>query len=123
MTRVLTFDPPALDALVHRATGHRPTRVESMPGGASTRRYLRVHTPAVSLVAMFVPDAAPEEISSGAHPADHGGSRWPFLEVHALLHGRGVRVPGVITPSQAAINGTRVPASYRFHLPNGHCAP
>ena len=32
-----------------------------MPGGASTRRYLRVRTPAASLVAMFVPDAAPEE--------------------------------------------------------------
>jgi N-acetylmuramate 1-kinase len=85
---VLTFDPEALDTLVHRATGQRPTRVEPMPGGASTRRYLRVRTPAASLVAMFVPDAAPEEITSGAAPA-----RWPFLEVHALLHDRGVRVP------------------------------
>jgi N-acetylmuramate 1-kinase len=87
---VLTFDPEALDTLVHRATGHRPTRVEPMPGGASTRRYLRVHTPATSLVAMFVPDAAPEEVSS--EPAS-GVARWPFLEVHALLDGRGVRVP------------------------------
>jgi aminoglycoside/choline kinase family phosphotransferase len=93
---VPTFDPHALDTLVHRATGHRPTIVEPMPGGASTRRYLRVRTPGASLVAMFVPDAAPEEITAGARPAGHGGPRWPFLEVHALLHGRGVRVPGVI---------------------------
>jgi aminoglycoside/choline kinase family phosphotransferase len=98
---VLTFAPLALDTLVHRATGHRPTMVEPMPGGASTRRYLRVRTPAASLVAMFVPDAAPEEITSNAsaQPASHGGARWPFLEVHALLHGRGVRVPGVIAES------------------------
>ncbi len=88
--RVLTFDPEALDTLVHRATGHRPTAVEPMPGGASTRRYLRVRTPASSLVAMFVPDAAPEEITSSASTAP---ARWPFLEVHALLDGRGVRVP------------------------------
>jgi N-acetylmuramate 1-kinase len=88
---VLTFDPGALAALVHRATGHPATAVDPMPGGASTRRYLRVRTPGASFVAMFVPDAAPEEITSGAAPA-----RWPFLEVHALLHGRGVRVPAVI---------------------------
>ena len=87
---MLTFDPEALDTLVHRATGHRPTGIEPMPGGASTRRYLRVRTPAASLVAMFVPDAAPEEITSGA---TGGSARWPFLEVHALLDGRGVRVP------------------------------
>src|SRR5262245_26334178 len=62
-----------------------------MPGGASTRRYLRVRTPAASLVAMFVPDAAPEEITSGGPTA-----RWPFLEVHGLLDDRGVRVPRVL---------------------------
>jgi hypothetical protein len=88
---VLTFDPQALDALVLRATGHAPAEVIPMPGGASTRRYLRVRTPARSFVAMFVPDAAPEEITSGAAP-----TRWPFLEVHELLHGRGVRVPHVV---------------------------
>lgn len=59
-----------------------------MPGGASTRRYLRVRTPAASMVAMFVPDARPEEITAGAV-----GPRWPFLEVHELLSSRGVRVP------------------------------
>jgi aminoglycoside/choline kinase family phosphotransferase len=88
---VLTFDPEALAALVLRATGHRPTAVEPMPGGASTRRYLRVRTRATSLVAMFVPDAAPEEATSGA-----ASTRWPFLEVQELLRGRGVRVPGVL---------------------------
>jgi aminoglycoside/choline kinase family phosphotransferase len=88
---VLTFDPEALDALVHRATGHPPAHVDPMPGGASTRRYLRVRTPDASCVAMFVPDAAPEEVTSGQAP-----SRWPFLEVQELLHGRGVSVPRVL---------------------------
>jgi len=65
-----------------------------MPGGASTRRYLRVRTPGAALVAMFVPDARPEEITHGPVAA-----RWPFLEVHALLSGRGVRVPEVLAES------------------------
>jgi aminoglycoside/choline kinase family phosphotransferase len=93
-TTVLTFDPEALAQLVLRATGHRPTEVVAMPGGASTRRYFRVRTPSVALVAMFVPDARPEEITAGAVSA-----RWPFLEVHELLRGRGVRVPSVIAES------------------------
>ena len=88
---MLTFDPEALARLVVQATGHRPVAVDDMPGGASTRRYLRVRAPATSLVAMFVPDATPEEVTSGAARA-----RWPFLEVHALLHARGVRVPGLV---------------------------
>ena len=88
---MLTFDPGALDALVHRATGHPATAVDPMPGGASTRRYLRVRTPEASFVAMFVPDATPEEVTSGL-----SGARWPFLEVHGLLRDRGVRVPGVV---------------------------
>lgn len=63
-----------------------------MPGGASTRSYYRVHTGAepASLVAMFVPDSAPEEVTSGARR-----ERWPFLEVRDLLESRGVRVPRV----------------------------
>ncbi len=86
---MLELDPAALRRLVVRATGADPAAVEPMPGGASTRRYLRVTTTTGSAVAMFVPDAAPEEITNGsAAPA-----RWPFLEVHALLDGRGVRVP------------------------------
>lgn len=90
---MLTFQPEALERLVQRATGHTPTHVEAMPGGASTRRYFRVTLPASPhrLVAMFVPDARPEEVTKG------GGERekWPFLEVHALLDARGVRVPRV----------------------------
>ena len=99
---MLTFDRRALEALVHRATGDHPTGIEPMPGGASTRSYLRVRTPTATLVAMFVPDATPEEISSAARqvtPGSPGGvppARWPFLEVHALLRSRGVRVPGVL---------------------------
>ncbi len=86
-----TFDPEALDLLVLRAAGRRPAEVVPMPGGASTRRYLRVHAGDVSYVAMFVPDAAPEEVTAGAPTP-----RWPFLEVRALLEGRGVRVPALV---------------------------
>lgn len=68
-----------------------------MPGGASTRRYLRVRTEVTSFVAMFVPDGTPEEVTSGAPPA-----RWPFLEVQALLHRHGVRVPAVVAEDCAA---------------------
>ena len=92
---MLTFDPEALERLVIQATGHRSAEVDAMPGGASTRRYLRVRTPEGaphgSLVAMFVPDGTPEEITAGGPTA-----RWPFLEVHALLHAHGVRVPALL---------------------------
>src|ERR1700722_14357682 len=87
---MLTFDAQALETLVHRATGHLPAAVDPMPGGASTRRYFRVRAGDASFVAMFVPDTAPEEVTSGPVSA-----RWPFLEVHELLHARGVRVPHV----------------------------
>src|SRR5262249_55843366 len=91
---VLTFDPEALDALVVRTVGRRPTTVVPMPGGASTRRYLRVGADPASLVAMFVPDTAPEEVT-----ADEAPPRWPFLEVQELLASRGVRVPRVLAES------------------------
>lgn len=93
--RVLTFDPAALDRLVRRTFGAPPRAVTPMPGGASTRRYLRVEldggarVPAV--VAMFVPDARPEEVTTAGTEA----ARWPFLEVAALLRSRGVRVPEI----------------------------
>jgi N-acetylmuramate 1-kinase len=95
---VLTFDPKALDRLVLRATGHAPDDITPMPGGASTRRYFRIMTPASRAVAMFVPDAAPEEVTSAAAAAA-APARWPFLAVHALLQGSGVRVPGVLGES------------------------
>jgi aminoglycoside/choline kinase family phosphotransferase len=95
---MLTLDREALHALVERSTGHAPSAVQPMPGGASTRSYLRVRAGERSFVAMFVPDAAPEEVTQvtpDATPA-MGTSRWPFLEVRALLHERGVRVPRLL---------------------------
>jgi N-acetylmuramate 1-kinase len=89
---VLTFDPAALDRLVTRALQAPSARVTPMPGGASTRRYFRVDlADGGSAVAMFVPDARPEEVTTAGTEA----ARWPFLEVAALLGERGVRVPVV----------------------------
>lgn len=88
--RVLTLDPSALERLVVLATNEPPRSITPMPGGASTRRYLRLETSRGPIVAMFVPDAAPEEVTSGEPSA-----RWPFLEVRDLLEARGVRVPRV----------------------------
>lgn len=88
---MLELDRGALERLVKRATGKPPLSITPMPGGASTRRYLRVATEGGPFVAMFVPDATPEEVTN----AGSGGAsaRWPFLEVHDLLRARGVRVP------------------------------
>lgn len=91
---MLTFDPDALRRLVSRALGTAPSAITPMPGGASTRRYFRVDLDSgergpASLVAMFVPDARPEEVTTAGTEA----ARWPFLEVHGLLERRGVRVP------------------------------
>jgi aminoglycoside/choline kinase family phosphotransferase len=92
---VLTFDPAALARLVARTTGTAPLGVAPMPGGASTRGYFRVTraegAAPSSLIAMFVPDARPEEVTTAGTEA----ARWPFLEVQALLAGRGVRVPQI----------------------------
>ena len=82
----------ALERLVLAAMSAPAVSITSMPGGASTRRYLRVSTDRGSAVAMFVPDAAPEEVTSGGPT-----SRWPFLEVRDLLESRGIRVPRVLT--------------------------
>jgi len=88
----LELDPRALERLVVAALGRPPTAITPMPGGASTRRYLRVATGGPSAVAMFVPDAAPEEATSPSPTP----TRWPFLEVQALLDARGVRVPRLL---------------------------
>ena len=93
MAGVLELDPRALERLVVAALGRAPTAILPMPGGASTRRYLRVATDAGTAVAMFVPDAAPEEATS---PSSPGTTRWPFLEVRALLDARGIRVPRLL---------------------------
>ena len=88
---MLSFDRLRLEALVMRTFGAAPSHVDPMPGGASTRQYYRLQVGGRRVVAMFVPDARPEEISSGAPSL-----RWPFLEVQALLKGAGVRVPEVL---------------------------
>jgi aminoglycoside/choline kinase family phosphotransferase len=89
----LDFAPAA--ALVARALpGRGQPTFEPMPGGASTRRYFRVHLGGRNAVAvaMFVPDGAkPEEVGKG-----EAASRWPFLEVRELLHARGVDVPALL---------------------------
>lgn len=94
----LDFSP--IQALALAAFGCEWTALETMPGGASTRRYFRLtfaapakNFPALtSAVAMFVPDGLkPEEIDNG-----NKGTRWPFLEVHELLQERGVDVPAVL---------------------------
>ncbi|WP_437733715.1 phosphotransferase [Sorangium sp. So ce1335] len=106
---MIDLDPDALSRLVQRATGHPPTSVVPLRGGVSCRRYLRVVTPAGAAVAMFAPSAAwageaggGAAARDGAAPGDgaapRGGAapRWPFLEVHALLRERGVRVPALL---------------------------
>ena len=92
---MLTLDSAALERLIHSSTGHALISTTPMPGGASTRSYLRVATGERTAIAMFVPDAAPEEVTNGALTS----ARWPFLEVHELLSARGVRVPVVLGES------------------------
>ncbi|WP_437675515.1 aminoglycoside phosphotransferase family protein [Sorangium sp. So ce131] len=90
--------PDALLRLVQRATGHLPSSMVALPGGASSRRYLRVATPAGTAVAMVMPGAEREGAAAGAASVGwpSAPSQWPFLEVHALLRERGVRVPAVL---------------------------
>ncbi|MBK8252761.1 MAG: phosphotransferase [Polyangiaceae bacterium] len=90
---MLTFDPGALSDLIKHTFGAPPKDIVGMPGGASTRRYFRVlrEGEPTSLVAMFVPDARPEEVTTKGTEA----TRWPFLEVHALLRDRNIRVPKI----------------------------
>jgi aminoglycoside/choline kinase family phosphotransferase len=91
------LDESIARGLAARALGGDPARIERMPGGASTRVYLRAarddDAPGGrrSVVLMFVPDARPDEVTSGAVR-----DRWPFLEVRDLLAGRGVQVPEVV---------------------------
>jgi aminoglycoside/choline kinase family phosphotransferase len=103
---VRDVDLTPLVALVTRAfpghvgrAGREPLDFTAMPGGASTRKYVRVRGAALTAVGMFVPDGAkPEEAAKeGAPPA-----RWPFLEVRDLLASKGIAVPEVYaedTPS------------------------
>lgn len=92
----LDFVP--LDVMCARVWPGARYEVTSMPGGASTRRYFRVELEAGhSAVGMFVPDGPkPEEIQK-----NHGGSRWPFLEVRDLLAEHGVDVPALYAEDTA----------------------
>lgn len=92
MTALLQLDSRALSDLAFRVFGQSPSSVTPMPGGASTRRYLRIEASGATAVAMFVPDATPEEVTNSTAPS----RRWPFLEVQQLLADRGIRVPRVL---------------------------
>jgi aminoglycoside/choline kinase family phosphotransferase len=87
------LDTAPLEALV-RSAGHAVGTLTPMPGGASTRKFVRVaFRDGGSGVAMFVPGAdRPEESvhDLSARP------RWPFLEIRDLLEARGVRVPKLL---------------------------
>jgi aminoglycoside/choline kinase family phosphotransferase len=87
------LDTAPLEALV-RSVGRAVETLTPMPGGASTRKFLRVaFRDGGSAVAMFVPGAdRPEESvhDLSARP------RWPFLEIRDLLESRGVRVPKLL---------------------------
>jgi aminoglycoside/choline kinase family phosphotransferase len=87
------IDAAPLEALVRKARGQVQT-LTPMPGGASTRQFVRVAmTDGRRAVGMFVPGAdRPEESvhDLAARP------RWPFLEVRDLLEARGVRVPALL---------------------------
>jgi aminoglycoside/choline kinase family phosphotransferase len=94
------LDEEVARKLAARALGTDPARMERMPGGASTRVYLRAERDddgddeiegRRSVVLMFVPDARPDEVTSGAVR-----DRWPFLEVRDLLATRGVQVPTIV---------------------------
>jgi N-acetylmuramate 1-kinase len=86
-------DTAPLEALVRRVRG-QVQALTPMPGGASTRQFVRVaFRDGRTAVGMFVPGAdRPEESvhDLSARP------RWPFLDVQALLSERGVRVPKLL---------------------------
>jgi N-acetylmuramate 1-kinase len=67
---------------------------EPMPGGASTRRFVRVHFDAgASAVAMFFPEVMRSDEFDKTFSV---GERWPFLQVHDLLSAHQVAVPLVL---------------------------
>jgi aminoglycoside/choline kinase family phosphotransferase len=80
---------------VQRLDSNRPARLlEVMPGGASTRSFVRVHFESgASAVAMYFPEAMKSD--ELAKP-DGAVDRWPFLQVHALLTACNVAVPKIL---------------------------
>jgi aminoglycoside/choline kinase family phosphotransferase len=90
-----------LAALVARTFSGAPLVYETMPGGASSRRYFRLNLPSGkgTIVAMYVPEGAKadEVTNDAAHPR----ARWPFLEVRDLLASRGIDVPALVANDAA----------------------
>lgn len=93
------IDLSPLNGLVKQVAGAGiGWRAETMPGGASTRKFFRLYFDEgrrgpSSAVAFYVPDATrSDEIdkTDGVRP------RWPFVEVHELLASHGVAVPRVL---------------------------
>jgi aminoglycoside/choline kinase family phosphotransferase len=95
VTESADFPWEYLGACVKRLdNGRAPRSIEAMPGGASTRRFVRVHLESgQSAVAMYFPEAdKSEELTKPDAKVD----RWPFLQVHDVLRACGVRVPTVL---------------------------
>ena len=84
-----------LVACVQRLDKQCPPRsLVPMPGGASTRRFVRVHFESGgTAVAMYFPEATrSDEVNK---PITSLG-RWPFLQVHDLLTSCKVNVPEIL---------------------------
>ena len=84
-----------LKACIRRLDNNRlPRSLEVMPGGASTRRFVRVHFESgTSAVAMYFPEATKsDELSKHVASVD----RWPYLQVHDLLSACKVAIPRII---------------------------
>ncbi len=78
---------------VGRAQGQAAGTVHKLNGDASSRSYYRVETQERSYVVMAMPVGAraPEEVTSGAAPAE-----LPFVNVQRYLDRVGVRVPHIV---------------------------
>jgi len=99
--------PPAdeterVAAWLARVTGERgPFPLALIAGGASPRRFYRVHGPlggnyggVAAAIVMYVPPDTPDVAF-----ARERGRGWPFLEVRSLLAAAGVRVPAILEES------------------------
>ena len=73
---------------------HGSFSLTPMPGGASTRKFVRVRfASGTSAVAMFFPEATQsDELGKDLNLGD----RWPFLQVHDILVERGIAVPQIL---------------------------
>jgi N-acetylmuramate 1-kinase len=84
-----------LKACVQSLDSNRlPPSLSVMPGGASTRRFVRVQFESgASAVAMYFPEAnQSDELSK----PDVAVDRWPYLQVHDLLFACQVSVPKIL---------------------------